>query len=60
LLVDSGGAVRVHDSASLFEAAAILIRDDKKAIEIGERARQVFKANKGAVEKTLRVVETYL
>jgi 3-deoxy-D-manno-octulosonic-acid transferase len=60
LLVDSGGAVSVHDSASLFEAVATLIRDDKKAIEIGERARQVFKANKGAVEKTLRVVETYL
>ncbi len=60
LLVDSGGAVSVHDSASLFEAAAILMRDDNKAIEIGERARQVFKANKGAVEKTLRVVETCL
>ena len=58
LLVDSGGAVRVHDSASLFEAAAILMRDDNKAIEIGERARRVFKANKGAVEKTLRVIET--
>ncbi|MBW1748004.1 MAG: hypothetical protein JRJ34_06270, partial [Deltaproteobacteria bacterium] len=52
-LVDSGGAVSVHDSASLFEASAILIRDEKKAIEAGESAHQVFKANKGAVDKTL-------
>jgi len=59
-LVDSGGAVSVHDSASLFEASAILIRDEKKAIEAGESAHQVFKANKGAVDKTLRVVETFL
>ena len=60
LLVDSGGAFSVYDSASLFEAAAMLIRDDKKAMEVGERAQQVFNANKGAVEKTLRVVETCL
>jgi len=45
---------------SLFEASAILIRDEKKAIEAGESAHQVFKANKGAVDKTLGVVETCL
>jgi len=60
LLVDSGGALSVYDSASLCEAAAILIRDDKKAIEIGKRARQVFNANKGAVEKTMKVIKAYL
>jgi len=59
-LMDSGGAVSVHDSASLFEAAAGLLRDPKKAIEMGEKAQQVFNANKGAVEKTLGVVETCL
>jgi len=59
-LMDSGGAVSVHDSASLFEAAAGLLRDPKKAMEMGEKAHQVFNANKGAVEKTLGVVETCL
>jgi 3-deoxy-D-manno-octulosonic-acid transferase len=60
MLVESGGAVRVHDANSIFEAVAMLIRDDNKAIKMGQRALQVFKANKGAVEKTLKVVEAYL
>jgi len=59
-LMESGGAVSVHDSASLFEAAAGLLRDSKIAMEMGEKAYQVFNANKGAVEKTLEVVETCL
>jgi len=59
-LMESGGAVSVHDSASLFEAAAELLRDSKIAMEMGEKAYQVFNANKGAVEKTLEVVETCL
>jgi 3-deoxy-D-manno-octulosonic-acid transferase len=53
MLVESGGAVRVHDANSIFEAVAMLIRDDNKAIKMGQRALQVCKANKGAVEKTL-------
>lgn len=60
MLVESGGAVRVHDANSIFEAVVMLIRDDNKAIKMGQRALQVFKANKGAVEKTLKVVEAYL
>jgi len=60
MLVESGGAVRVHDANSIFEAVAMLIRDDNKAIKMGQRALQVFKVNKGAVEKTLKVVEAYL
>jgi 3-deoxy-D-manno-octulosonic-acid transferase len=59
-LMESGGAVSVHDSASFFEAAAGLLRDSKIAMEMGEKAYQVFNANKGAVEKTLEVVETCL
>jgi len=59
-LVDSGGAVRVHDSDSFFKTAEILIRDERKAKKMGESALKVFKANRGAVEKTSKVVETCL
>jgi len=56
LLVESGGAIRVQDTASLYEAAAMLIKDNKKAKKMGKYALDVFSTNKGAVGKTLDVI----
>lgn len=56
LLVEAGGAIRVQDAASLYEAAAMLIKDNKEAKKMGKYAWEVFSTNKGAVGKTLDVI----
>ncbi len=60
LLMESGGALRVQDAKSLYETAAMIMGDDNKASEMGNRALNVFLSNKGALEKTLKVVEACL
>lgn len=60
MLVTESGAVRVRDAKSLYRATSKLLRDDQKANEMGQRALNVFTANKGAVEQTLKVIEELL
>ena len=60
MLVEAGGAVRVQDASSLYEAAAMLIKDNKEAEKMGKCAFGVFSANRGAVGKTLDVIEKSL
>jgi 3-deoxy-D-manno-octulosonic-acid transferase len=60
MLVDSGGAVQVKNKNSLYETIADILSDSDKARNMGEKAFRVFNANKGAVEKTLKVIESQL
>ncbi len=60
MLVDSGGAVQVKNTNSLYETIADILSDSDKARNMGEKAFRVFNANKGAVEKTLKVIECQL
>ena len=60
MLVDSGGAVQVENANSLYETIADFLSDNDKARNMGEKAFSVFNANKGAVEKTLKVIECQL
>ena len=60
MLVAERGAVRVPDAESLYHAASKLLKDDQKAYEMGQRALKVFTDNKGAVDKTLKVIEESL
>ncbi|MBW2167152.1 MAG: hypothetical protein JRG74_14020 [Deltaproteobacteria bacterium] len=60
MLVDSGGAVQVENAESLYETIAGILSDSRKARNMGEKAFRVFNANKGAVEKTLKVIESQL
>jgi 3-deoxy-D-manno-octulosonic-acid transferase len=60
MLVDSGGAVQVENANSLYETIADIFSDSDKARNMGEKAFRVFNANKGAVEKTLKVIEYQL
>jgi 3-deoxy-D-manno-octulosonic-acid transferase len=60
MLVDSGGAVQVKNTNSLYETIADILSDSDKARNMGEKAFRVFNANKGAVEKTLKVIESQL
>ena len=60
MLVDSGGAVQVENTNSLYETIAGILSDSEKALNMGEKAFKVFSANKGAVEKTLKAIESQL
>jgi 3-deoxy-D-manno-octulosonic-acid transferase len=60
MLLDAGGAVRVKDAKALYNALVLLIENDKRALEMGKNALGVLTANKGAVEKTIKVIKPYL
>lgn len=60
MLVDSGGAVQIQNTNSLYETIAGIFSDSVKARNMGEKAFKVFNANKGAVDKTLKVIESQL
>jgi 3-deoxy-D-manno-octulosonic-acid transferase len=60
MLLEAGGAVCVKDAEDLFTAVVSLIENDQKALEMGKNALGVFIANKGSVEKTVRVIKGYL
>ncbi|OEU82073.1 MAG: hypothetical protein BA865_01585 [Desulfobacterales bacterium S5133MH4] len=58
MLLESGGAVRVHDADSLYKASAILLQDSNRAKDMGKKALDVFRANRGAVEKTIEAIRS--
>ena len=60
MLLDAGGAVRVKDAKDLYNTLVLLLENDKSASEMGRNALGVLTANKGAVEKTIKVIEPYL
>jgi len=60
MLVDSGGAVQIQTTNSLYETIVEILSDSDKAQNMGEKAFKVFNANKGAVEKTLKIIESQL
>ena len=57
MLIRAGGAVSVQDAESIYNIVLELLTDNQKAGEMGRIALKVFNANKGAVEKTLNVIE---
>jgi 3-deoxy-D-manno-octulosonic-acid transferase len=60
MLIESGGGVQVGGSEDFFQAAAALLTDKRKAQLMGRQALLVFEKNKGAVERTLEIVEGFL
>jgi 3-deoxy-D-manno-octulosonic-acid transferase len=60
MLLKAGGAVCVKDAKDLYTAVVSLMENENKALEMGKKALGVITANKGAVEKTIRVIEDYL
>jgi len=60
MLLDAKGAVRVKDAKDLYKALVSLMENDKRALEMGKNALGVLTANKGAVEKTIKVIKPYL
>ena len=59
-LIESGGAIEVTGRIDFFEAAAALLTDKVKARQVGEQAMRVFHNNKGAVDRTLEIMQGFL
>ncbi|MFC1811255.1 3-deoxy-D-manno-octulosonic acid transferase [Thermodesulfobacteriota bacterium] len=60
MLLESGGAVLVQDADSIYQSVAMLISSKERAKKMGENAFKIFFTNKGAVGKTLAVIEDCL
>ena len=60
MLLESGGAARVHDAESLYETTAMLLCDHDRSKSMGKSAFGVYYANKGAVEKTVDAIKSIL
>lgn len=56
-LVEAKGSIMVHDTNEFLETAAALLSDPSMAKTIGEQAYKVLQANRGALKKTLKVIE---
>ena len=52
--------VEVTGGEDLFEAATALLADNRRAQLMGAQALLVFQSNRGAVERTLEVLEGFL
>ena len=59
-LLEAGGAICVKGADDLYAAVASLLENEQKASEMGKNALRVITANKGAVEKTIKVIKKYL
>jgi 3-deoxy-D-manno-octulosonic-acid transferase len=57
-LVDAGGALRVHDATELAQAVSQLIGDRERRQRMGRCAFGVFIANRGALARTLAIVDS--
>jgi len=60
MLLASGGAFQVYDADGIYKAGTTLLENRNKAKEIGKHAFDVLCANRGAVEKVLKEVESFL
>ena len=60
MLLASKGAAQVEGAGDLYKAIKMIIGDDATAQRMGESAFKIFCENKGAVEKTVKIVESFL
>jgi 3-deoxy-D-manno-octulosonic-acid transferase len=60
MLLKAGGAACVKDAEDFYATVVSLVENDNRASEMGKNAFGVFTVNKGAVERTMKVIEAYL
>ena len=60
MLINAGGALQVKGGEEFIEAASTLLTDGDRARRMGDQALIVFQNNKGAVDRTLEVIEQFL
>ena len=59
-LVDAGGAVQFREASQLGGEVVALLRDEPQRSRMGAAARDVFERERGALERTLRIVDEVL
>jgi 3-deoxy-D-manno-octulosonic-acid transferase len=59
-LFESGGGIRIVTAPTLSADLLQLLADDGKRKQLGQRARELFEQNAGAVEYTLRALQPLL
>jgi len=59
MLLNAGGAIQVADAENFSKAATTLIEDREASRKMGRHALDVFNANRGALEKTLKEIEQH-
>ncbi len=52
-LVETGGGLRVQDERELYEAMALLLRDEDMCNRMGGQAKEFVKKNRGALERII-------
>lgn len=60
LLLEAGGAVQVDGAGQLAATVTGFLKDPARRTEIGERAIAVVEANRGALDRTMAVIEGVL
>ena len=60
LLAEAGGLSLVEDAAVLAETVIELIQNPQQARQMGQSAQQVAEANRGALERLLKVIDSSL
>lgn len=59
-LTEAGAVRKVETHAALIQAAAELLQDESQRNRLAQAAREWGEANRGATERTLAVIRTYL
>jgi 3-deoxy-D-manno-octulosonic-acid transferase len=54
--ISRGGAVQVRNAAELESALAILLADDRRRAELGQKAVAVVRENLGALDRTVEMI----
>jgi 3-deoxy-D-manno-octulosonic-acid transferase len=55
-LTAAGGAIRVRDGQQLYDAISGLLSDEMRCRQVGRHALGVFRANQGALDKTMEII----
>lgn len=60
LLLRENAALQVQDTQTLAESVILLLRDAERRNVLGENGRGVVEANRGALERLMKIVMSYL
>jgi len=60
MLLTENGGLQVDSADALFDAARRLLRSPSAAAAMGKRAFRVFSGNRGAAERTVNVIESFI
>jgi 3-deoxy-D-manno-octulosonic-acid transferase len=60
LLLREKAALQVRDAQALADSVVLLLRDAEQCHALGENGRRVVEANRGALERLMKIVTAYL